>query len=222
VKVPPGPDRNLVPYYAARAAEYERIYVKPERQRDLEALRDWLSRSLHGEAVLEVACGTGYWTEVIAGAAGSVRAVDASPEVLDIARRKDLSPGRVTFSTGDAYRLHEIEGRYTALFAGFFWSHVPRSGLPAFLESCARRVGPGGWMVFIDNRYVEGSSTPISRTDANGNTWQLRRLSSGGDFEILKNFPQKPEVLAAVSHLADEAEFLELTHYWGVRFKSGQ
>jgi hypothetical protein len=43
--------------------------------------------------------------------------------------------------------------------------------------------------VLLDNLYVPGSSTPISRTDETGDTYQLRALASGETFEVLKNFP---------------------------------
>ena len=37
-------------------------------------------------------------------------------------------------------------------------------------------------MVFIDNRYVEGSSTPISARDDEGDTYQDRTLEDGARF----------------------------------------
>jgi hypothetical protein len=37
-----GDDVSLRAYYAARAAEYDRVYEKPERRNALTALRDWL------------------------------------------------------------------------------------------------------------------------------------------------------------------------------------
>ena len=53
---------ELAAYYAQRAAEYERIYAKPERQADLAALRARFGKLFKGKRVLELACGTGYWT----------------------------------------------------------------------------------------------------------------------------------------------------------------
>ena len=41
-------------------------------------------------------------------------------------------------------------------------------------------------MVYVDNRYVAGSSTPISRRDEFGNTYQLRSLKDGTHYEVLK------------------------------------
>jgi ubiquinone/menaquinone biosynthesis C-methylase UbiE len=46
-------------YYAQRAAYYERVYLKPERQRDLRTTEARLPSMFVGRRVLEVACGTG-------------------------------------------------------------------------------------------------------------------------------------------------------------------
>ena len=86
---------QLADYYAKRAAEYERIYAKPERQADLAALRARIGKIFARKAVLELACGTGYWTEVIAGRAKQLTALDANEEVLKIARTKRYPDGRV-------------------------------------------------------------------------------------------------------------------------------
>ena len=47
-------------YYARRATYYERVYLKPERQRDLRTMEAWLPSMFVGRRVLEVACGTGW------------------------------------------------------------------------------------------------------------------------------------------------------------------
>ena len=38
----------LQTYYARRAAEYERVYAKPERQADLRAIEEWLPAQFSG------------------------------------------------------------------------------------------------------------------------------------------------------------------------------
>ena len=53
---------HLEKYYSKRASEYEQIYEKPERQHELEWLRNRIPMLFRGKTVLEVACGTGYWT----------------------------------------------------------------------------------------------------------------------------------------------------------------
>ena len=83
---------------------------------------------------------------------------------------------------------------YDAAFAGFWWSHVLKRDLPRFLEGLHRVLAPGAQVVFLDNRYVEGSSTPVSRVDANGDSWQTRKLADGSTHEVLKNFPSGDEL----------------------------
>ena len=48
--------------------------------------------------------------------------------------------------------------------------------------------------MIVDNRYVEGSGTSISRIDAAGNTYQQRTLSTHATFEVLENFPSPDDV----------------------------
>jgi SAM-dependent methyltransferase len=101
-------ERELAAYYARRAPEYERIYERPERRADLVALGARVRSLVAGADVLEVACGTGYWTERFAAAARSVLATDVGGEVLEIARRKTYPPGRVSFAVADAFRLQDL------------------------------------------------------------------------------------------------------------------
>ena len=90
-------------YYAKRAGEYERIYDKAERQDELAWLRERLPRLFAGRRVLEIACGTGYWTQYIAATAAHVTACDINEAVLEIAREKPLARGRAHFVRADAF-----------------------------------------------------------------------------------------------------------------------
>ena len=207
-------DPAILDYYARRAREYERIYDKPERQAELRDLERLIVGLLAGRDLLEIACGTGYWTERIAPAAASIVATDASDEVLEVARSKEYPPGRVGFANADAYDPAAVPGRFTALFAGFFWSHVPRRRLAGFLAGAARRLEPGGRLVFIDNRFVPGSSTPIAETDDHGDSYQIRRLDDGSNHRVLKNFPDEAELQAAAATIGRDVTITLLTFFW--------
>jgi SAM-dependent methyltransferase len=213
---------SLLDYYAERADQYELIYLKPERQADLASMARELEATLAGHDVLELTCGTGYWTRRYAPVARSVLATDLSPEVLGLARSKDYPPNRVRFELADAYRVDRIPGRFTAVFAGFWWSHVPRERLAEFLARLHRRLGAGARVVFCDNRFVEGSSTPLTRRDARGNTYQSRRLHGRAEYEVLKNFPT-PEEIGETLHSAGVSEIrtTQLTFYWCVSYLTG-
>ncbi len=207
-------DEGLRQYYAARAREYERIYDKPERQPDLRRLEALLPDLMAGRRVLELACGTGYWTQFLAPRATGVVAVDASAETLEIAATKQLPPQRVQFHVADVYDLPEKLGQFDGVFAGFWWSHVLKRDRARFLESLDRRLLPGARVALLDNRYVEGSNTPITRRDEEGNTYQTRRLDDGSEHLVLKNFPTGEELRSVIGKFGRAMQFVELEYYW--------
>jgi len=201
----------MLEYYARRAPEFEAIYDKPERQPELQLLRDWLAAQVGGRQVLELACGTGYWTAVAAGTAASVAACDLSEETLEIARSKNLGP-HVRFAFGDAYA--PPSGNYDCVLACFWWSHVPVSRIAEFVGALAAAAPSGARLLLLDNAFAAGSSTPIARTDAEGNTYQQRRLADGSHHEVLKNFPDRRALDAALAPVCDHIEPEFLRYYW--------
>jgi len=202
---------SLVEYYRRRAGEYEAIYAKPERQADLAVLHGTIPGRLSGRRVLEVACGTGYWTTGIAATAASVVATDLAEETMDLAQRKHYSFKNVTFRKEDAYRLPAVLGSFSGAFAGFLWSHIPRERLREFLDSLHARLEPGARVLVVDNTYVEGASTPLAAPDAAGNTWQERTLADGSRHRVLKNFPARGELEGL---LPPSLAVTTLQYYW--------
>jgi demethylmenaquinone methyltransferase/2-methoxy-6-polyprenyl-1,4-benzoquinol methylase len=210
---------DLVEYYAKRANEYERIYQKPERQEDLASLRKLFQRALAGHDVLEIACGTGYWTQFISQTAKSVTATDINEEVLQIARSKSYG-GKVIFEKADAFNLSlSHQNVFTAGLAAAWWSHLRNSQISCFLLQFHRQFPSGSTIVFMDNRFVPGSNTPISRTDGEGNTHQLRKLENGDEHEVLKNFPSEKEVRGLIADSSAEICWTELQYYWFLTYK---
>jgi demethylmenaquinone methyltransferase/2-methoxy-6-polyprenyl-1,4-benzoquinol methylase len=153
----------------------------------------------------------------MAGSARVILAVDAVEEMLEVARGKEYPAGRVRFRVGDAFRLEEIDGHFSIVVAAFLWSHLPRRELPLWLDGLTRRFSEGVTLWLTDNRYAEGSSTPIARRDAQGNSWQTRRLADGSEFEIMKNFPTPEELTAVIRPYAREVEIRLLDYFWIVK-----
>jgi demethylmenaquinone methyltransferase/2-methoxy-6-polyprenyl-1,4-benzoquinol methylase len=205
-------------YYADRAREYELIYSKPERQCDLLRLREDVQVPFSGLSVLEIACGTGYWTQYIARTARSICATDLAKETLAVAREKKLA-STVTFALADAMALPSTLGVFEAGFCGFWWSHVPCTALDVFLTSLHARLVPGATVVMLDNLYVAGSSTPISRRSATGDTYQVRHLSNGSTYEVLKNFPSEGELREQLSSYATDIKYTAYQHYWLLEYR---
>ena len=205
---------DMASYYARRAAEYDAIYLKPERQADLRAMETALPACFANRRVLEIACGTGWWTVHAARDAKRWLATDLNEETLAVARTKPL-PACVELRTMDAFGFDRLglEG-FDAAFAGHWWSHLPRAVLPDWLELLHAHLEPGARVVMLDNRYVEGSSTPIARRDDQGNTWQQRKLADGSTHEVLKNFPNEAEARAALGGRVQRVRWTEHAHFW--------
>ncbi len=201
---------DLTEYYRHRAREYDAVYAKPERQDDLRRLRSAVVDLVDGLRVLEVAAGTGYWTLVMAPVARSVLATDLAEETLAVARERRYS-GDVSFQSVDVAELDTVGGEYDVVFAGFFWSHVPRADAAEFVRRLGRR---GQRVVLIDNLYVEGSSSPVTSTEPGGDTYQTRRLADGSSYEILKNFPAAGNVEADLRAVGSEIRFESFEYYW--------
>ena len=211
--------RGMQAYYAQRATIYERVYHKPERQADLRAMEHWLGGRFASRRVLEIACGTGWWTPHGARAARDWLATDVNPETMALARAKAMPPG-VRFAEVNAYSLDGVEpGHFDAAFAGCWWSHVPLARLQSWLDALHARLVPGARVVFLDNAFVAGSSTPIACRDADGNTYQRRSLDDGSVHEVLKNFPTRDEALARLGPRARAATWHTWAHYWALEYE---
>lgn len=206
---------SLQQYYSARANEYEKVYDKPERQADLRVLHTVVPEYFIGRHVLDVACGTGYWTRRIATRAATVVGCDISPEVLTVARAKHPASLPADYVLCDAFALHRVATRVDAALVGFWWSHILRSDLPRFLTGLHGRLPVGSRVMIVDNRYVAGSNWPLSRTDSEGNTFQRRILEDGTEYEVLKNFSSPDEIREAImSAGGSEPDIRELPYYW--------
>lgn len=209
----------MLDYYRERAPTYERVYHKPERQADLRAMEAALPAFFTGRSVLEIAAGTGWWTPHGARDAQRWLATDLNPETLAIARTKAL-PACVELRTVDAFTLAELgDETFDAAFAGFWWSHLPLQRLPAWLATLHARLRPGARVVMLDNRFVPGSSTPVSRRDAEGNSYQQRPLDDGSRHEVLKNFPAPDEAIAMLGPRARSPQWTAWTHYWQLAYE---
>lgn len=86
---------DQIRYYRRRAGEYDLTAYG-----DVDAARARMAQLVAemqpAGRVLEIACGTGLWTEALARSAETVTAIDAAPEAIEIARARVRS-ANVTF-----------------------------------------------------------------------------------------------------------------------------
>ena len=82
--------------------------------------------------MLEIACGTGLWTEALAGWADTMTAIDAAPEAVAIARDR-VRPASVSFEVADVFSW-DPGTRFDVIFFSAWLSHVPTSRFGQFWQ----------------------------------------------------------------------------------------
>jgi demethylmenaquinone methyltransferase/2-methoxy-6-polyprenyl-1,4-benzoquinol methylase len=200
-------------YYKNRAAYYDRVYSYPERQQDLRYLENLIPDQFSGRDVLEVAAGTGYWTQFIAQKARRILATDLLDEQLAQIRNRPLACP-VELKIQDAFKLSALGEKYSGIFSALWISHIPKQKLSTFfdqLHSCARQDCR---IVLIDNSKAQCLRLPISFQDEYGNTYQDRSLDDGSVHRVLKNFPDEDELIASVGPRATAISYTSLEHFW--------
>ena len=108
-----------------------------------------LAAPLAGERWLEAACGPGLIARRLAPHVAHVLGVDATPAMIELARREAAGLPNVEFAVGDATALGLPDGAVDGAVARFAIHHVP---VPLRLvEEIARVVRPGGRVVLADH-----------------------------------------------------------------------
>ncbi|WP_426503363.1 class I SAM-dependent methyltransferase [Dactylosporangium sp. McL0621] len=169
-----------VGYYRSRAGEYDVTAYG-----DVEAARRRIARLVAAMAprgrVLELACGTGMWTEALAREAGSVLAVDAAPEAIEIARAR-VRDGDIAFEVADVFAFRPEE-RFDVVFFAAWLSHVPEDRFDEFWALVRSLLADEGRVLFVDEHVDEQGKEAFV-----GDEVVERRLNDGRAFRIVKRF----------------------------------
>jgi SAM-dependent methyltransferase len=199
-------------YYRARAPWHDE-YMAYSGNAAMEALLgpivSHVEELLAGLDILEVACGTGNWTQVLARRARSVLATDINRETIRLAQAKEYGPGAVSFRIHDAYALEDLGQRFGGAFAADWWSHVPHRLLGRFLDQLHGCLTPGAPVVFVDMLPRDHPDLIPYKHDDDGNAICRRTLPDGSVFDVVKNFPEREDVLRSLSARAEQMHYEE-------------
>jgi len=218
---------DQIAYYRARAREYDEDLCKLARYAilggnvagdgsedtgELTVLLNQLDRQRPFDRVLELACGTGWWTQWLARHAQHVTAVDAADEMLEL-NRKRVDRGNVDYVLADVFSWKPDE-RYDLVFFAFWLSHVPQERFAPFCELVRDALTADGRVFFIDELDTERSRGSESRLDQEA---VLRRLEDGRQFRAVKNFYQPSALEMQLRQLGWDIEVRPAGRrfYWG-------
>ena len=186
--------KQQIEYYRARAPEYDDWFYRHGRydhgaafqqqwESEAQIVRDQLFSSPRLAHVLEMAPGTGIWTQELIKLSDSVTALDASPEMIAINRAK-LQSDNVSYQQADLFRWQPQQA-FDMVFFGFWLSHVPADRLSAFLRTVHKALKPGGRLFLVDSQEPE-LSTSTEQNIETSDDLQQRILKDGRQFEIVK------------------------------------
>lgn len=215
-----------IAYYRAQAAGYDEWFYRHGHYdqgddanaqwfREVESVQRALYRLPRVPKALELACGTGIWTQELLKVADQVVALDASPEMLAINRHK-LRSDRVTYQEKELFTWVPQES-FPMVFFSFWLSHVPPDELERFFLKVAQALKPDGRVFFVDSHHEPGDD----RHDVRQGIILQRKLSDGRTFKIVKvNY--KPSQLIETMHKAGLEGHVHTTgeHFvWGTAVK---
>lgn len=215
--------QQQIAYYRARASEYDEWFYRLGRYDHGELHnRQWFKevevvmRALHQTGptgyVLELAAGTGNWTQELLKISQHITALDASPEMLEINRKKVKAPN-VTYQEVDLFTW-QPDKTYDMIFFGFWLSHVPPEKLDDFLGKVRAALKIGGKLFLVDSRFAQTSTAKDQVLDPSDSVVIGRTLNDGREYRIVKVFYQ-PELLQ--NKLADSgiaAQVMVTDHFF--------
>jgi ubiquinone/menaquinone biosynthesis C-methylase UbiE len=197
-------------YYGARAGEYDQWWLRQGRYdrgaelnrrwfAETEALADALRSFAPKGRVLELACGTGNWTRLLAESADHLTAVDASPEMLAIARER-AGTSNVEYKEADLFSWCP-DAEYDVVFFGFWLSHVPPDRFEPFWNTMRSCFVPGGRVFFADSLPDETATATDQRMEGRQSVTSHRQLNSGNEYRVVKVFYEPDELQARLTKL---------------------
>nr|CRI73794.1 putative methyltransferase [Streptomyces conglobatus] len=134
--------------YDAVASQYAQLFADSLRDEPLD--RAFLSafaevsRASGSGRVADLGCGPGYVTSYLHGLGLEVSGVDASPEMIRLARQ--AYPG-LRFDEGSMAALHYRDGELGGALSRWSIIHTPPEELPAVLAEFHRVLAPGGHLL---------------------------------------------------------------------------
>jgi ubiquinone/menaquinone biosynthesis C-methylase UbiE len=183
------------------------------------ALKAWQPRG----RVLELACGTGLWSQHLAKRAERLTLVDSSAEALALAKER-LGPAEVELIEANIFDWRPTQ-RFDCVFFGFWLSHVPAERFAAFWNLVRDCLAPEGRVFFVDSRFTASSTARDHSLVSPQHSTVTRRLNDGREYTIVKIFYDTERLRSELAGLGWQAQIRATPEYFlfgSARFGEGQ
>lgn len=211
--------KTLGEYYSKRAEEYDDVYHRPDKTRlkEQRLLAEYITQTFKGKFVLELACGTGFWTKYLFKPAKKVLATDYSLNMLEIASSRLSKNYNIIFLQADAYNPPISIPKFNGAMANFWFSHISKRKIKQFLATLHSRLARNSVVLMADDVYIEGRGGELVRKE-NEDTLKRRVLKSGEQFDVLKNYYTSGQLKKIFSKYSHKLEIKYLTNFWIVKY----
>ena len=161
-----------------------------------------LSGARPGQRVLDVGCGTGYFSRRAAPAVtpgGQVVGIDPSLPVIEYAARR--APANCTFRTASAQELPFGDASFDVIISSLAFHHLPDGDRLVALREMRRVLRPGGRLLLVDYgrvphhlRLAKALGMASGHADRHAPSSELPGLAEQAGFHITGSGDRRPSL----------------------------
>lgn len=179
-------------WYQARGlwdmgSEANRTWMQEVKQ-----ARDELRTLLPTGRALDIACGSGVWTNLLAEGASHVVALDGAPSMLEKAKERLSAHDNVSYVCSDVFD-YTPDQRFDFALITFWISHISAPLQSRFWDRVAAWLKPSATLFLVDHQSNEETDQPDSDSNVHIRSWE------GRDYPVIKVPVNADDVNAALT-----------------------
>ncbi|MEH1845846.1 MAG: class I SAM-dependent methyltransferase [Nostoc sp.] len=164
----------------------------------------------HCENVLDIGCGTGLFSRLLAKRADRVIAIDLSPKMIEVAKQKSRQHPKIDYQVADILQWEFPVKQFNAIVSIATVHHLPLENL---LHNLQTALKPGGKLVILDLLEHESIQDKMSDFLAVPLNWIFQTFKN-------RHIKQSPEAVAAMKEHLRTDKYVTLSQAQRIYTKS--